>query len=413
MVWALAPLVILLIHPAVCSRLILSPLTLHNGLGKTPPMGWNSWNHFGCNIDELTVKETAEALVSTGLAALGYNYLNVDDCWAEMKRGSEGELTARAATFPSGIKALADFVHEKGLKFGIYSDAGYFTCEKQPGSLGYEEQDAETFASWGIDYLKYDNCYTDGSKPELRYPIMQEALAKTGRKIFFSICEWGVDDPAEWAPDVGNSWRTTGDITDTWKSMTTIADLNDRWASFAGPGGWNDPDMLEVGNGGMTIDEYRSHFSIWALMKAPLILGCDLRDMSNDTLEIITNKEVISVNQDSLGIQGRKVCKKGPEECHEIWAGPLSLKRTAVVIWNRCEGDADIEVSWQEISLHPSTRVTIRDLWKHEYWSGVYNESIVVSVAPHGAEMFILSPGWSSLPKQVLAAVFDTMFASQ
>ncbi|XP_073104665.1 alpha-galactosidase 3 isoform X4 [Elaeis guineensis] len=242
-------------------------LQLNNGLALTPQMGWNSWNFFGCNINEEVIRETADALISTGLADLGYNYVNIDDCWSSLRRNQKGELEPDPKTFPSGIKALADYVHEKSLKLGIYSDAGVFTCQVRPGSLYHENDDAELFASWGVDYLKYDNCFNLGIKPEERYPPMRDALNSTGHTIFYSLCEWGVDDPALWAGKVGNSWRTTDDITDSWESMTAIADLNDKWASYAGPGGWNDPDMLEVGNGGMTHMEYRGHFSIWALMK--------------------------------------------------------------------------------------------------------------------------------------------------
>ncbi|XP_066398294.1 alpha-galactosidase 3-like isoform X2 [Miscanthus floridulus] len=268
-------------------------LQLNNGLALTPQMGWNSWNFFACNINETVIRETADALVSTGLAALGYNFLNIDDCWSYVKRGKQDQLLPDPKTFPSGIKALSDYVHGKGLKLGIYSDAGKFTCQVRPGSLDHENDDAATFASWGIDYLKYDNCYNLGIKPQKRYPPMRDALNSTGRQIFYSLCEWGQDDPALWAGKVGNSWRTTDDITDTWKSMTDIADKNNKWASYAGPGGWNDPDMLEVGNGGMTLAEYRSHFSIWALMKAPLLIGCDVRNMTSETMEILSNKEIL------------------------------------------------------------------------------------------------------------------------
>ncbi|KAL8464893.1 hypothetical protein ACS0TY_034394 [Phlomoides rotata] len=271
---------------------------LQNGLGLTPQMGWNSWNHFQCNIQEKLIKETADAMVSTGLAALGYKYINLDDCWAELNRDSKGNLVAKGSTFPSGIKALADYVHGKGLKLGIYSDAGTQTCSKQmPGSLGHEEQDAKTFASWGVDYLKYDNCNNNNISPKERYPVMAKALLNSGRPIFFSLCEWGQEDPATWAKSIGNSWRTTGDISDNWDSMTSRADLNDKWAAYAGPGGWNDPDMLEVGNGGMSTQEYRSHFSIWALAKAPLLIGCDIRSLDAVTRALLSNHEVIAVNQ--------------------------------------------------------------------------------------------------------------------
>ncbi|XP_038988913.1 alpha-galactosidase 3 isoform X2 [Phoenix dactylifera] len=293
-------------------------LQLNNGLALTPQMGWNSWNFFGCNINEKVIKETADALISTGLADLGYKYVNIDDCWSSLTRNTKGELEPDPKTFPSGIKALADYVHEKGLKLGIYSDAGAFTCQVRPGSLYHENDDAQLFALWGVDYLKYDNCFNLGIKPEERYPPMRDALNSTGRTIFYSLCEWGVDDPALWAGKVGNSWRTTDDITDSWESMTTIADLNDKWASYAGPGGWNDPDMLEVGNGGMTYMEYRGHFSIWALMKAPLLMGCDVRKMTAKTFEILSNEEVIAVNQDPLGVQGRKVSVGGNNDCSQF-----------------------------------------------------------------------------------------------
>ncbi|XP_052169558.1 alpha-galactosidase-like isoform X1 [Oryza glaberrima] len=279
---------------------------LANGLATAPPMGWNSWNHFACDGNgEDVIRETADALVSTGLAAAGYKYVNIDDCWAEPQRDSKGNLVANKKTFPHGIKALADYVHSKGLKLGIYSDAGFKTCAKvQPGSLGHEEQDAKTFASWGVDYLKYDNCNNGDLKPLERYPEMSKALMMAGRPIYFSLCEWGDMHPAKWGAAYGNSWRTTNDIADTWESMVSRADENEVWADYARPGGWNDPDMLEVGNGGMTNDEYIVHFSLWAISKAPLIIGCDVRHMSQETYDILANKEVIAVNQGEEGEDG-------------------------------------------------------------------------------------------------------------
>nr|XP_010909866.1 alpha-galactosidase isoform X1 [Elaeis guineensis] len=362
---------------------------LENGLGRTPQMGWNSWNHFGCNIDEKMIKETADALVSTGLAKLGYQYVNLDDCWAESSRDSQGNLAAKSSTFPSGIKALADYVHAKGLKLGIYSDAGFYTCSKQmPGSLGHEDQDAKTFASWEVDYLKYDNCYNDGSSPQDRYNPMSKALLNSGRTIFFSLCEWGQADPATWARGVGNSWRTTGDIQDKWDSMTARADENNKWAGYAGPGGWNDPDMLEVGNGGMTTDEYRSHFSIWALAKAPLLIGCDVRAMSDETKEILSNDEVIAVNQDTLGVQGKKVKGDGSAE---VWAGPLKGGGVAVVLWNRGSSQTSITANWSDIGLDPSAVVDARDVWAHStIWS--VGGSITATVDTHACKMYVLTP---------------------
>jgi len=286
---------------------------LDNGLGATPPMGWNSWNHFGCSVTEALVRETAAALVESGLANEGYNYVNLDDCW-QLTRGADGNIQADPAAFPSGMGALAEYIHGLGLKFGLYSDAGLATCGGRPGSLGFEVQDARQYAEWGVDYLKYDNCSDNHTKPEIRYPVMRDALNSTGRPIFFSMCEWGVDQPATWAADVANSWRTTADIADSWDSVTLIADENEPLWRAAGPGGWNDPDMLEIGNGLMTFEENKAHFSLWALMKAPLLLGCDVPNLSDETRAILLNQEVIAVNQDPLGIQGHRVRlhKMGP-----------------------------------------------------------------------------------------------------
>eukprot|EP01018_Ginkgo_biloba_P017179 Gb_04687 [translate_table: standard] len=366
----------------------LQRIMLQKGLARTPPMGWSSWNHFGCNIDEKIIRETADALVSSGLSKLGYEYVNIDDCWAELKRDKHGRLVPSASKFPSGIKALADYVHKKGLKLGIYSDAGYYTCQKQPGSLGHEQVDADTFAAWGIDYLKYDNCYNDGSKPETRYPKMRDALLKTGRSIFYSLCEWGVDVPATWAPKIGSSWRTTGDIEDKWESIISRADQNNKWAHYARPGGWNDPDMLEVGNGNLSPDEYGSHFSIWALMKAPLLIGCDVRSMNKETFRILSKKEVIGVNQDSLGIQGQKVSKQGDLE---VWAGPLSNKRVAVILWNRSKSRAEITAKWEDIGLHPSVSVRVRNLWRSRDLAAIHKRSLTASVKPHACKMYVLT----------------------
>mmetsp|Transcript_44595 Transcript_44595/g.115949 ORF Transcript_44595/g.115949 Transcript_44595/m.115949 type:complete len:561 (-) Transcript_44595:442-2124(-) len=285
---------------------------LDNGLGRVPQMGWNSWNHFGCNINEQLMRDTADELVSSGLKDAGYNYLNMDDCWAEARDNTTGVIIADAKAFPSGIATLADYVHSKGLYFGLYSDAGTNTCAGRPGSLSYEKVDANTYAKWSVDYLKYDNCNNEGIAPEQRYPVMRDALNETGRTIFFSACEWGEDDPATWMPTVANSWRTTGDISDSWSSMITRADLNNEWASYAAAGGFNDPDMLEVGNGGMSTDEYRTHFGLWAIMKAPLLIGCDVTKMTADTKAILLNKEVIALNQDGLGVQGKRVVSTQP-----------------------------------------------------------------------------------------------------
>ncbi|KAL7180707.1 hypothetical protein ACSBR1_039717 [Camellia fascicularis] len=397
----LVPVVVLLLMPIlddVCvssSSLSLTPNDNHrnllaNRLAITPPMGWNSWNHFHCMIDENMIKQTADALVSTGLAKLGYKYVNIDDCWAEIDRDNEGNLMAKKSTFPSGIKALADYVHSKGLKLGIYSDAGYFTCSKMmPGSLGHEEQDAKTFASWGIDYLKYDNCNTDGSRPTVRYPVMTRALMKAGRPIFFSLCEWGDLHPALWGAEVGNSWRTTNDISDSWESMVSRADMNEVYADLARPGGWNDPDMLEVGNGGMTKDEYIVHFSIWAMSKAPLLIGCDVTNATKETMEIIANKEVIAVNQDKLGVQAKKVRMEGDSE---VWAGPLSEYRVVVLLLNRGPIRYSMTAQWDDMRIPPNTIVEARDLWEHKTLKTRFVGNLTVTVDSHACKMYILKP---------------------
>ncbi|KAL2541182.1 Alpha-galactosidase 1 [Abeliophyllum distichum] len=337
-----------------------------------------------------TIKRTADSLVSTGLSKLGYIYVNIDDCWAESSRDDKGNLVAKKSTFPSGIKALADYVHSKGLKLGIYSDAGYYTCsKKQPGSLGHEEQDAKTFASWGIDYLKYDNCNNDASRPTLRYPVMTRALMNAGRPIFFSLCEWGDLHPALWGYNVGNSWRTTNDISDNWDSMVSRADQNEVYADLARPGGWNDPDMLEVGNGGMTKDEYIVHFSLWAISKSPLLIGCDVRNTSKDAMEIIANKEVIAVNQDELGVQAKKVRMEGDLE---VWAGPLSHYRVAIVLLNRGPWRTSIIAQWDDIGFPPNTAVIARDLWKHKTLGTKFVGNLTATVDSHACKMYILKP---------------------
>ncbi|XP_039040207.1 alpha-galactosidase-like [Hibiscus syriacus] len=377
------------------ARVVIRRSLMDNGLGLTPQMGWNSWNHFHCDINEILIKETADAVVSTGLAAVGYTYINIDDCWGELNRDSQGNLVPKGSTFPSGIKALADYVHKKRLKLGIYSDAGTQTCSQtMPGSLGHEEQDAKTFASWGVDYLKYDNCQNKEISPKERYPKMSKALMESGRPILFSLCEWGQEDPATWAPSIGNSWRSTGDIGDNWDSMTGIADQNDQWASYAGPGAWNDPDMLEVGNGGMTTEEYRCHFSIWALAKAPLLIGCDVTSIDNVTLQLLTNTEVIGVNQDKLGVQGKKVKKDGDLE---VWAGPLADSRVAVVLWNRGSSSATITAYWSDIGLPPSTVVGARDLWAHSSKS-TDEDQISAEVDSHACKMYTLDPHKNTSP---------------
>ncbi|XP_048234964.1 alpha-galactosidase 1 isoform X2 [Ricinus communis] len=362
---------------------------------QTPPMGWNSWNHFHCEINETVVRETADALVLSGLARRGYKYVNIDDCWGAYDRDFKGNLVANRSTFPSGIKALADYVHSKGLKMGIYADSGYRTCSgRMPGSLGLEEKDAKTFASWGIDYLKYDNCYNDDTRPTIRYLAMSRALKKTKRPIFFSMCEWGDMRPALWGAKLANSWRTTDDISDSWESMLKIADLNEVYANYAKPGAWNDPDMLEVGNGGMKYSEYVVHFSIWAISKAPLLLGCDIRHMNYETMKIIGNEEVIAVNQDQLGVQARKVRMEGERE---IWAGPLSGNRKVVLMVNRKTWGSPLTAHWDDIGFNSNNIVVqARDLWEHHTLEKPFQGNMTAYINPHSCKMYVLTPISSS-----------------
>ena len=358
-------------------------LGLNNGLGKTPQMGWNSWNHFGCKVNQKVIEQTADTIVSLGLDKIGYKYVNVDDCWAK-SRDANGIIQPDTTTFPD-FQGMIDYVHSKGLWFGLYSDAGNKTCAGRPGSLGYEENDANTYAQWKVDYLKYDNCNNDFIPPQTRYPAMQKALNKTGRPIFYSICEWGQNNPEQWAPAVGNSWRTTQDIQDNWASMISRADLNNMVANAAGPGGWNDPDMLEIGNGGMTTAEYETHMSLWCLMKAPLLIGCDLTKISNDSLRILTNTDVIAINQDKMGLQGKKLKVDGTSE---VWAGPLEGGMYAVVLLNRGNSTASITVNLKDFGLNGAV---VRDLWSQKDL-GIMNGGITSSVPSHGVKMYKLSP---------------------
>jgi alpha-galactosidase len=351
---------------------------------SAPPMGWNSWNRFGCNIDENLIRSTADAIVANGLDAAGYRYVNIDDCWMASTRDSQGRLQADPTRFPSGIAALATYVHNKGLKLGIYSSAGTATCQGLPASLDHETTDANTFASWGVDYLKYDNCNNLGRPAADRYRVMGQALRASGRAIVYSICNWGQENPWLFGPTVGGSlWRTTGDISDSWGSMTSIVDQQAGLEPFARKGAYNDPDMLEVGNGGMTSTEYTAHFSLWALLNAPLILGNDLRSMSSGTLSIIRNPDVIAVNQDWGGSQGRRVRDLGETE---VWAKPMSDGSVAVVLFNRTGAATTVTTSAAEIGLGGSSSYSLRNLWSGA--TSTTSGSISASVPSHGVVMY-------------------------
>jgi alpha-galactosidase len=325
--------------------------------------------------------------VSAGLKGAGYEYVNIDDCWALPQRNADGNLVPDPARFPNGIKAVADYVHGKGLKFGIYTSAGTKTCDTLgfPGGLNNEVKDANLFASWGVDYLKYDNCNNQGVDAKQRYRKMRDALQATGRPIVFSICEWGQNRPWEWASDTGHLWRTTGDIADNWGSMLGIMKSNLALAQFAGPGHWNDPDMLEVGNGGMTDTEYRSHFSLWSIMAAPLLIGSDLRTASPATLAILTNADVIAVDQDRQGAQGREVKASGG--LHVI-VKPLANGDKAVALFNENGSTATISTNLTEIGLGAGT-YTVKDLWSKATSSTT--GALSASVPGHGTAVFRLS----------------------
>ena len=364
-----------------------------NGLALTPPMGWNSWNKFACDVNEQTVRATADAMAASGMRDAGYQYVVIDDCW-HGPRDANGFITADAQKFPSGIKALADYVHSRGLKFGIYSDAGRLTCGGRPGSQGHEYQDALTYARWGVDYLKYDWCSTGDRNAKEAYAVMADALRQSGRGIVFSMCEWGTAKPWLWAKNTGNLWRTTGDIHDSFASkpkdkdwehpLLEILDLNEPLWPYAGPGHWNDPDMLEVGNGGMTPAEYRSHFSLWAMMAAPLIAGNDIAHMDETTRSILLNTDVIAVDQDKLGVQGHRVVKDGT---NEVWVKPLAGGAVAVLLFNRGEQPATISASGRQIGLAASGSVRARDLWAHRDIR-LRDGTVSATVEPHGIAMF-------------------------
>ncbi len=368
---------------------------LDNGLARTPPMGWNSWNKFACNVSEDLIRQAADAMVSSGMKDAGYQYVVIDDCW-QVSRDAQGNVVPDAKRFPSGIKALADYVHAKGLKFGMYSDAGTATCQNRPGGRGYEFQDARQYAAWGVDYLKYDWCNHSTQDSAASYSIMRDALKKSGRPIVFSLCEWGSTKPWLWAKDVGNLWRSTGDIVDKWEGhakfdglgVVQILDLQDGLQSYAGPGHWNDPDMLEVGNGGMTGAEYRAHFGMWCLLAAPLMAGNDIRHMTPEIHDILTNREVIAIDQDPAGIEGHRVKRSGGLE---VWARPLADGSRAVALLNRTGAEANIAVDWPDIGYPAHLAAKVRDLWEKKDL-GEMTGTFSASVPSHGVVMVTIKP---------------------
>ena len=376
-------------------------------LALTPPMGWNSWNIFQTNINEKMIKEIADGMVSSGMKEAGYQYLVLDDGWMAMERDENGNLVADPKKFPNGMKALCDYVHSKGLKFGLYNCAGTKTCAGYPGTRGYEYQDARLYASIGIDYLKFDWCYADGINAKEAYTTMSKAIKKAGRPILFSLCEWGNNKPWEWAKEVGHLWRTTGDIFNcfncnknngTWSAhgVMEILDMQKDLRIYAGPGHWNDPDMLEVGNG-MVTNEDRAHFSMWCMLAAPLIAGNDIRKMTKQTTDVLTNKEVVAVDQDSLGIEGFKYTVK---DSIEVWFKPLKNNDWAVCFLNRSMSANNIEFNWKSENVNDTLsnrqlnagkiKYSVKDIWTKKEL-GTTDKVLKVAIPAHDVLMIKLS----------------------
>lgn len=377
------------------------PDSVFDSLAQTPPMGWNSWNKFGCDVSEKLMKEMADAMVESGMKDAGYEYIVIDDCW-QIGRDSLGNIIPDPERFPNGMKALADYIHSKGLKLGIYSCAGSYTCQGRPGSRGYQFQDARQYAAWGIDYLKYDWCSNEGQNARAAYQTMSDAIKLSGRPIVFSICEWGENEPWKWGKGIGHMWRVTPDIRDCYQckfdwggvGVLDIIDIMADLYPYAGPGHWNDAEMLEVGNGGMNKEEYKTHFSMWCMLATPLMAGNDLRKMDADTKEILTNKEVIAVNQDKLGEQARRFMDMGEKE---IWAKPLANGELAVCFLNRTESVWKLDYDWHKQTIYFADEVNIhkkeykiRDLWKHQD-IGTTKAHTQYEIAPHGVLMVRLS----------------------
>ena len=364
-----------------------------DSLVLTPPLGWNSWNVFHENINEKQIKEIADAMVSSGLKDAGYIYLNLDDNWMDTKRDAQGNLQNNPTTFPSGMKALADYVHEKGLKFGLYGDRGKRTChhynsnwQSQSGSNGHEEQDAKKLAEWGVDYWKYDNCDSDPNTQEKDYTAMSKALRNSGRDIVFSICMWEYKD---WMPKIANLWRTTFDIGPAWISQSwyrgvyEIIDANNKYWQIAKPGHWNDPDMLEVGNNGLSYEEQRSQMTMWSIMAAPIMISSDVRKMSNETKELYLNKDMIAINQDSLGVQGHRISDKNGKQ---VWTKPLQNGDIAVALLNNNTSTQTVECDFKDIGVEGE--VEVRDAWKKKDLGPVSHVSI--ELPAHGSALLRL-----------------------
>lgn len=381
------------------------------GIAVTPPMGWNSWNCFRENVDEEKIRSIADAMVSSGMKDAGYEYIVIDDGWMTKERDSNGHIIVNHEKFPNGIKAVADYIHSLGLKFGIYSAPGCLTCQKLMGSLGHEQIDADDYAAWGVDYLKYDHCNYPNTITEARktsrdscraaFELMRQCLNNTKRPVIYSVHDvcTGLEHAGAlpWVKTIANMHRTGGDIKDNWDRMLYCLEMtSDKW-EYAGPGYWNDPDMLEVGNltqerlwGGispvkMNLTEYRTHFSMWCMVAAPLISGCDLRTMKPEIVEILTNRELIAIDQDKLGKQGKRIRDDGDLE---LWVKELSGGKLAVALLNRGPAPANISFTWQELGLRG--KIKIRDLWLYKNL-GKFNHSFTgENIQSHDAMILLL-----------------------
>ncbi len=371
----------------------------------TPPMGWNSWNRFRCDVSADLIKSMAHAMISSGMKDAGYTYIVIDDCW-QVGRDANGNIIPDPVRFPEGIKPLADYIHSLGLKFGIYSCAGSKTCQGRPGSRGYQYQDARTYAEWGVDYVKYDWCYHEDQNAKAAYKTMHDALVATGRPIVFSICEWGDSKPWEWGKGVGHLWRTTADIRAFYKGELNwgglgISNILDKQADlykYAGPGHYNDPDMMEIGNGGLTYDESVSHFTLWAMMTAPLMAGNDLATMSAETRAILTNRDVIAINQDPLCNQAMKFLDMGDQE---IWVKVLANDEVAICFVNRADTawKHTYDLGYETIHLNHLKKAlnfnkkphTVRDVWAAKDLPDT-GTPLPLNIPAHGVTLLRLKP---------------------
>ncbi|RAL11768.1 alpha-galactosidase D [Aspergillus homomorphus CBS 101889] len=395
---------------------------LKDGLAKTPQMGWNTYNHYSCSPNETIVRSNAKALVDLGLSSLGYRYVTTDCGWTVADRLADGSLTWNEDLFPKGFPALGEYIHGLGLLFGVYGDTGILLCGSPPnntGSLNHEEQDAATFASWKIDSLKYDNCYADAAtnfpnvnyapstSPSSRYAIMSKALAKQNRTVLFQICDWGVDFPALWAPSLGHSWRIGNDIIPAWRTIFRIINQAAPQTDFAGPGQWPDLDMLEVGNGIFSIPEEQTHFSLWAILKSPLTIGAALKDettaISDASLAILKQKDVIAFNQDALG-KSASLRRRWTEEGYEVWSGPLSGGRTVAALVNWRNESRELTLDLADIGFQHAG--TVKNIWEGSVAQNV-RTSYTATVAGHGTMLLELHDTTAS--GEYAAEIFSTI----